>query len=509
MSSTHSELLDALERHVATGEDPSRDLTVPDEGARDPLVAALFALAPDPEVRRRWSEQVDFSEATAIGKIAWVSSESDAVDDAIDRMLEGEDAPVVCEALARAGVAWEHRALRALLDDENARPMAALIATAASPDETIAWLEACEVAEDALEVVRAGALNVAQIEEGLAYWREELTSIEGADPLIARLDGWSAMLDPEKYARAVMAGEASVDWLEDPMVVADFLQVHGPTEWLDVLGIIEASGESAGELASFLAVSAAAGIGYAEPTDDEITELHELLAFEPDADIESWQPLATGLGLHVALAIAPDDELGLLGVQVAAHERLSAFELHSPGIPGLPLSATHREDLDLDASRALLEGVEQLEHLHEASVMAVVRTLSDLRALLAHDPERFEVHAREWVDALGGSDSPAVRLATACLAAALEVDDEPPQGLGPDGAALVAATRPDRTQEAIEALEELAGGVGPLGLDCARRLAEGGDRGGLRTLARLWEAGDPFRVAFVRDCLFEGVSARS
>ncbi|MFW5968575.1 MAG: hypothetical protein ACOCV2_13710 [Persicimonas sp.] len=509
MSSSNSTLLDDLERHVATGKAPSRDLAVPKEETRDPLVAAVFALSPGPDVRRRWSEAIDFTEATAIGKIAWVSSETDEVDEAIDRMLEGGDAAIVCEALARAGVAWEHPALIALLDDDNARPTAALIATAASPDEAVEWLEACEVAEDALEVVRAGALNVAHIDEGLAYWREELASMEGTDDLTARLDGWSAVLDPEKYARAVLAGDATVDWLDDPVVVADFLQVHGPTEWLDVLGIIEASDEPNGELASFLAVSAAAGIGYEEPTDDEIDELHELLAFEPDADIERWQPLATGLGLSFALAIAPDDELGLLGVQVAAHERLSAFELHSPGIPGLPLSATHREDLDLDASRALKEGVEQLEHLHEASVVAAVRTLSDLRALAGHDPERFDEHARQWIDALGDTESPAVRLATASLSAALGSEDAPSEGFGTGEAALVRASRPDRPQEVIATLEELAGGDGPLGLDCARRLAEGGDRSGLRALARLWEGGDPFRVAFVRDCLFEGVAARS
>ncbi|MFW6057849.1 MAG: hypothetical protein ACOC9W_03230, partial [Persicimonas sp.] len=377
--------IEQLAEHIVTGENPGDALDDLGEAVDDTLLAALVALTPADRARRRFVEAVDLAGAPAMAHIAWVRTPGDEIDAEIDRLLDGDEAATVCEALARAGVAWEHPALIDLLDDDRARRAAALTATVARPDLVAQWLAECQVAEDALEVLRAAALNGAELEESFSVWGDALASLEGADRLAARLDGLLAVLHPDAFARHALAGEANTAWLADRDVVADFLQVYGPTEWVEVLGLLEAADDEAFELAAYLATSAAAGIGYEEPSDDEIDRLGELLSLPHDADVERWQPIASSLGFGFAIAAAPDDQLGLLGAQVAAHERLSAFEIASAGIPGLPLSATHEEGLDLDATDALLDAAIDLDELHEASVVALVRTMSDLRALVGYD----------------------------------------------------------------------------------------------------------------------------
>lgn len=511
MSDEHRGRLESLKRHVAAGEPIDGELDPLADEEASALVAALFALASDERVRRVWADNVDFATTGAMGKVAYAMSESDQVEADLDRMLAGGEAATAARTLARAGIIWDSPHLLELLDDDGSRRAAALIATAARPDEVADWLADCEILEDALQVLRAGALNqVGELAEALDAWREEIEALDGADDERARLEGIAAVLDPDAYARRALAGEAEVAWLSDLPVVADFLQVHGPTEWLEVLGILEVADAQALELACFVAVSAAAGIGYDEPDEKQARRLLDLLAVEPDADAEDWQPLATSLGLGFAIAIAPDDELALLGAQMAAHERLSAFDIHSPGVPGLPLSATYEEGLDLAASRAMLEGMSQLDELHGAGVVAVVRTLSDLRGLLAHDAERFEEHAAAWVEAFLDSQSRAVRLAVRHLLVWLDQEAarreaERLDRLDQIEAALAYGAHRGRKTAVIAALEEHARLQGPIGLDCARRLAAVGSDDALEALARLWESGDLFRVVFYRDCIFEAL----
>lgn len=505
-------LLEELKRHVATGEPTDRDFgeLIADDAPE--LVAALFASSTDEAVRGQWARKVDFETVDALGKAAWVSSEADDVEELIDQMLESGETETVVEALARAGIAWDSPEIGELLDHDGSRRAAALIMAVANPSQVADWLGECETVEDALEVLRAAALDLSvELRESFQGWEDALAELDDVDLEKARLDGLYATLDPNDYARRVLAGDSGIDWLSDMPVVADFLQVHGPTEWLEVLGMLEAVEAPALELASLLAVSAAAGAGFEEPDDDEARKLLELLAVEPDAKTEEWEPIATGLGLGFAVAVAPDDDLGLLCAQIAAHERLTLFGVHSPGIPGLPLSGTADDDLDLDAAQALLEGIAQMDAPTEATTVAVVRTMCDLRRLVTHDRERFAAHAEAWVEEFLDSDSRAIRLAVRQLL--VPIDHEAAQReaellarTDTIEAALAFSGNSLDEETVVRALEEHAHLEGPLGLDCARRLATIGSDEALGALARLWKAETVFRVAFYRDCLFEAVS---
>ncbi|MFP4600421.1 MAG: hypothetical protein ACLFVJ_19350 [Persicimonas sp.] len=510
MSDAKTELIAELKRHVAAAEPVAADFGAIIAEDASELVAALFALAPSEQVRGQWAGGIDFEMADALGKIAWVSSESEQVEAFVDAALAGGEAATLAEVLARAGIVWDSSALIDLLDHDASRRAAALILAVARPEEVADWLEECEVVEDALEVLRAAAIDVAiELRDGFTDWHDELADVEDVDFERARIDGLFAVLDPKGYARRMLAGDAEADWLRDLPIVADFLQVYGPTEWLEVLGFLEAVEDPAIELASFLAVSAAAGIGFEEPDEQEARQLIDLLTVEPDADPDEWEPLATGLHLGFAVAVAPDDDLGLLGAQVAAHERLISFDIHSPGIPGLPLSATYDDALDLDASKALLEAVSGLDELSEASVLGVVRTLSDLRGLVDHDADTFSEHAEAWVDAFMDSSSRAVRLAARQLMVPLDREAARREASRLDQAddieAALAFGRNGDQARAIAALEEHAHLEGPLGLDCTRRLAAIGTDAALEAIARLWKTGSVFRAAYYRDALVEGV----
>ena len=504
-------LVEQLKKHVATAEPVDADLSPLISEQASELVAALFALAPDDDLRDAWAEKVDFETADALGKIAWVASTAEDVEERIDQMFARGEAATLAQTLARAGVAWDHDALVELLDHDASRQAAALILAIARPEDVADWLDECEVVEEALAVLRAAALDVSQeLEESFYAWEELLDGAEDVADEKARLDGVLAVLDPENYARRVLAGDSDVDWLRDLPVVADFLQVHGPTEWLEVLGILEATDDPTLELASLLAVCAAAGVGFEEPTDTEAGQLLELLSFEADADVEDWEPLATRLDLGFCIAVAPDEELGYLAVQVAAHERLTAFDIQSPGVPGLPLSANSPEGLNLEAASTLLEGIAGLNELPEATVLAVVRTLSDLRGLVAHDSERFSEHAEAWVDQFLDNGSAAIRLAVRQLLVALDYEaaqrEDDLLGQSSDlEAALAFTTEPHDEKMVVSVLEEHAHLEGPLGLDCTRRLAAIATDASLEALARLWMSETVYRAPFYRDAFLEGV----
>ncbi len=504
-------LLEELKRHVATGAPVEADLSALVAADAAPLVSALFALAPDEAVGGQWARGVDFERADAMGKIAWVFSEADEVEERVDAMLDGGEAQTVVEALARAGVAWDHPAIAGLLDHDGSRRAAALVLATADPDAVDDWLADCDVLEDALDGLRAAALCLeTDLDTAFAEWAQALEDLDDVGAERARLDGLYAVLDPEEYARRVLAGDSGIGWLADPPVVADFLQVHGPTSWLDVLAVLEAVEDPGVEFVSLLAASAAAGVGYDEPSEAEARQLLELLTVEPGAAVDKWEPLATHLGLGFGVAVAPDDELALLAVQVAAHERLLAFDFASPGVPGLPLSATAEDALDLDASGAMLDSIAELGELPEASTAAVVRTLCDLRRLLDHDPERFADHAEAWVSAFLDSRSRAVRLSARQLVVVLdreaaEREADRLDGISDIEAALAVNTHSELSAHAVASLQEHARLEGPLGLECARRLALIGTDEALAALAGLWASATVFRAAFYRDCLEEGV----
>src|SRR5690606_4882122 len=97
----------------------------------------------------------------------------------------------------------------------------------------------CEDEEHAAEAAR-----IVGLQANPQYWDEvvawfEAAESEGDELLKLKFQAALAGMDPVRYARAVVLGEIGLDWLRDPVLVADFLQAHGVTEWLETLALLE------------------------------------------------------------------------------------------------------------------------------------------------------------------------------------------------------------------------------------------------------------------------------
>jgi hypothetical protein len=442
--------------------------------------------------------------------IATVSAESDAVDAEIDAQLDGDPSESLVDALARAGVAWTHPRLEDALDNDRLRAAASLLLAVADPEALRSWLEQCDVYEDAFVALRAVAMAGAHsLDDILADWRERVLDFDEARAELARVDGLMAVLDAGTFGRAALAGDADMDWLADSVAVADFLQVYGPGEWLTVLSFLDVCDDDAFEFGAFLAVCAAHGIGFDEPTEADAGELIELLNYEPSADPEEWEPSATRLGLGFAIALAADDELALLGAQVGAHERLIAYGYHSPGVPGLPMSGTDPGDLDFDASSGMLRQLLDGPSMPDAARVAVVRTLFDLYGHVSSGDGQVAEHARKWTSRFADSDIGAIALAARSLKAALDegtVDSEQ-ASMGERATlkgAMVLAGAGAPSADVVDALQRAARGDKVLGLAATQQLALLGTLDALDALAELWASGSVFRAPIYRDALLSG-----
>jgi hypothetical protein len=411
---------------------------------------------------------------------------------------------------------------------------AALTLARGEVQELSGALEETAVIDDVLGALRAAGLEGrSELGEMILFVRIDLEDLaaeaDDADDVegwIDRLDGVAALLDSELYGRGLLAGDYEDGWLDVPGSVADFLQARGPSDWLEVLGLLElgydpqtADPDTPFALGARLAVSAAAGIGSTPPEDHEVDGLLELLTVDPEADEEDgddgqeWESVATELGFGLQLALG-GDAFALPLVQAAAHERLVTWGVHSPGVPGLPLSTTTEEELDTDPVFWLMgEAAGQpVESWNTETRVTVVRTLTDARTWARKGREDL---AAQLVDMFIDVDDPAVEVAARRLKA--EIDPDFAEAMPERKADLLSAAdtlsvgvRPEAPDGILDRLESIAESEGPLGMEAIRLLAENGSAAAQRRLGDLWTQTAPaLRSAFVRQALVESLSVEA
>lgn len=520
------DILETLERQIALG--PQKVPVSPDEAidaARSsPLGRLMVALTTDRAVHVEWARATDFEELDTLGRLGWIQADLATVDETIDQELESEGRDRMIGLLARSGVGWRHDALLEALDEEGpVRREAAQVVARSTPGELRRVLVDREVVDDVIALMRAGAVERAdELWDQFLIWRGRITDLEGVDDetresYLAQLDGVGACLEPTLYARGLLMGDYGLEWLGHCESVADFLQTYGPTDWLEVLGMLEAVDHpSAERLTSTLAVAAAAGLESDPPDEDEAEQLLELLGAQLGGDQQNseWETLATDLGFGFQIAMGEED-FALLLAQVAAHERLVTHGIHSPGIPGLPLSATTDEDVDIDQVTEVLEGMIAGDWNDEQDVRAV-RTLCDARVWYRRDETNEEI-ARTVGSMFEQTSREAVETARAQLMASLDEArlewerSEFGESSTLQGALVLGASDDEPGNATLVDLlgEEAADRETPLAMDCLRYLGRMPSDGVLEQLAAAWTGEVPtVRAPFARAVLEEAVAVR-
>ena len=298
---------------------------------------------------------------------------SSPLDDQIDAWLAApEHRKPTLDALVCAGLDWEHPAIAQALIDGPDRFAAASLLARAEPTafhDIIADFKSPEAIVDAL---RAASLNASpDLGEALLEWRQEL--VDDLDERhLHHLDAALACADPNLYARHLLNGDVTSNWLADDRGVADFLSTHGLTPWTGPLAYARHVRD---RQAFFLSATFAVTAAFSEPFDD--VEPEEL---DP-ASASQWisqRPHQVAL----CLALADDDKLAELLVENALHHALLEHQLIPPAISGLPLSGPLPEPSELDDAFELFDpdaaDAPQLR-------VALLRTLSDLLSAAWHD----------------------------------------------------------------------------------------------------------------------------
>ncbi|MFB6264438.1 MAG: hypothetical protein ABEL76_12570 [Bradymonadaceae bacterium] len=506
------EIDDALRSHVVDGTERA-DVDASSAVARaadSDWTRLLCALAGDPEIHRTWASARDADEMDALGRLVWVRAETEEVDGAIDASLETDASTDLLDSMARAGVGWVHDALAEAATDGEQSVEAAMVAALGEPAQLRGPLMHAEVVELAGRLLRvAAAARAGELWDQFLVWRgrlEEMAERDESDPTLEdrwlrRLDGAAACLDRTLYARGALTGDYRWDWIDQPELVGDFLQLYGPTDWLEVLGFLEVAHSPAYELAAHLAVGAADGVGIEPPREAEVETLFELLASEPSSDGSEggdWERLASDAGLRLQVALG-GEEFGRLLAQSAAHERLVTHGVHSPGVPGLPLSCTSESYLETEAVEEVTAELVDGDVPEDERIVASVRTLCDARDwYLRRDAEVGDL-VRDVARAFGRVDAPAVELAREQLERTLEGERTAP-------AATLAGALDDGRDGYSVLADQAASHERTLGMDCARRLAAVGDRPALERLGELWAVRGPvLRAPFFREVLRDGL----
>ena len=472
--------------------DPDRAV----EAAVDsPQTRLLLALSDDADLHAAWARAVDFEETDAIGRLGWVQAELERVDSGVDAALDGEEPGPMIETLARSGVAWRHPALVEALDDDELRPAAATVLARGAPGQLRAHLMESDVVEEVVDMLRAAALvGAGELWSAFLIWRGRLEDVVEEDEAtgtewLDRLDAIGAALEPTLFARGALSGEYGTDWFAEPTAVADFLQVYGPSDWLPVGARLQAADEVGAGMYGAVAVSAAQGIGAEPPDDEEVEDLLDLLAAAPDPNQKdaAWEGLASRLGFGFQLAVG-EEELALLLAQVATHERLVTWGVHSPGIPGLPLSATGVDYIDADAAREVLETMAAggEENVEERTVTAV-RTVCDALDWVRRDVDEIDDLLWSVAGILGQVDAESVQTARSELESALAGGEDVQ----------------DVDALAVEAADEGA----LVGMDAVRRLGDRSDEPSQVALGQIWAGdGSVWRASFVEGVLRDSVA---
>ncbi|MFB6352314.1 MAG: hypothetical protein ABEN55_15415 [Bradymonadaceae bacterium] len=517
------DIVESLQHQVAHGprQVPVNPNDVVEAGKSSSLVRLLIALTKDEAVHIEWARETDYADLDAAGRIGWLRADLEEVDVRIDAQLAGDGGAATVATLARSGIGWLHDGLIDALDEDATREGAAMVLARSRPEQLRPALREAEVVDDVVSMLRAAAVEQASdLWDQFLIWDDRLAEIEELDEetradYAAQIEGAGACLAPTLFARELLMGEHGLDWLDHRRAVADFLQVYGPTDWLEVLGLLESvDGGSTEKLAATLGVAAAAGLREGPPEDDEeVAQLLELLTETPDEDAH-WEALASQLGLGFQIAVGEDD-FGLLLAQVAAHERLITHGIHSPGIPGLPLSATSDEDLPT-ADVTELVGEFVSGESTDAQTVSALRTLCDARVWARRSDEHDDL-LRSVASMFEETTDPALETARAQLLSTLDraraewEADQFPEEPSLRRALVLGASSEQKAPEAL--LEMLADAAieeeTPLGMDCLRYLGDQAGREVLETLGELWTRRAPvLRAPFVRRLLEETIAVR-
>jgi len=519
-----TDIATTLQKQVAHGprQVPVSPADAVEAGRSSPFVRLLLALTDDEAIHAEWARSTDFEELDTPGRIAWMRADLEEVDERIDAELDGQDPASAIELLARSGVGWDHDELVDALDREATRDPAAMVLARSRPGRLRPSLMEADVVDDVVAMLRAAAVEqAADLWDQFLIWHDRIGEVGELDEqtraeYVALLEGVGACLEPTLFARGMLAGDYELGWLEASTAVADFLQIYGPTDWLEVLGLLELEeGETAGRLASTLAVAAAAGLRDGPPDEDEAESLLDLLAESPDQEGDAtWESLASSLGMGFQIAVG-GDELALLLAQGAAHERLVTHGIHSPGIPGLPLSATSEQDLAEDRVTDLVGEFVDGEWV-DAHKVSALRTLSDARVWARRSDEHDGV-LRSVASMLESVTDPSIEAARGQLMAALnraraeweieQFESEPSRRRALVLGAAPAEAAPDGL---VDHLTEVAADrESPLGMDALRYLGDQPGEATLETLGELWTDRAPvLRAPFVRRVLEEAIAVR-
>ncbi|MBA2662550.1 MAG: hypothetical protein H0U74_09670 [Bradymonadaceae bacterium] len=445
------------------------------------LVVALLALADMPALTKKWlawRRVSGLSELSGVERLLYLSIERDDVEQAIDEALATALAAPVADGLVRAGFPWSHPGLVGLLDSDEGRAPAAWLLADVGAEELAGWLEACEDDEAALAVARSIGLN-----GNALYWDEivawlELARDEGDEDARKGFHAALANLDPTAYARAVMLGEMEVDWLGQSVCVADFLGAHGPTEWLETLELLaHHASQAAFEFAALLAVSAAAGADNELWDSEDVEAMLQCLEIAREAPGEAVAQFSASGQFGFQMALGEEDDLAVLLAEAAIHERLLALGEASPGVGGLPLSATDLEWAPLDVAEEFFERMLAAGELSDEALVALVRTLVDLRQWSEREPEHFGALAARTAKQFKAHPSAAVAAAGARIEQEASFEHE-----------IIAQTA--RREDVI-------------GLDAVRQLVERGGDEALAALVELWVGGPLERAPFYRESLIQ------
>lgn len=447
---------------------------------------AVLAAADDEELRRRWWGMRKPAEVAALEPaevLLFVAVEDAGVEEAIDEALGGPEGARIVDAMARMEISWSSPHLVAMLDDPELRQAAAFTLLEGDREALEDWLDGCEEPFEALEVFRVAALSGEDALFELAEdWCEALEEAE--ETRAARyLRGAMAALDPRAFARKLVLGETDLDWLSNSTCVADFLQVHGPSDWVETLALLEEGGARAAfEFAALIAVASAfddsRGDGDVDSDDDEAEE--HLLALAEHAE----DPYRAAQEFAFQIALGEEDDLIALLTEASLHERARRLQMPSAGLAGLLLSGTDVEALPkLEKVELFFNQMARKAEMTPEDLVVATRTLSDLGAWYIRMPDRFEELVGHGARRFKRHDQRPLSLAAQRLEALLE---------GKAGE--------------VEKLVERARSEKMTGFDAVRSLIVGDKGFATQALAELWTLGPRTRSSLYRDALLAGLT---
>ncbi len=379
----------------ATGGDPT-------------LISALVSCAQHPSWVEAWCLHQKLGWSTkkaipALNALLLAQSENPKHERGLDAALTGKLAAAQCaiSALARSLTPWDHDRFAALLADDASREATCAVIAMADPETLMDWsLDGSRSEQEFVTALRAmlffdAELSHTTLEDVIAALRQD-QELGDSHRVVQRVEAMLAAHAPQIYARGALDGSYETTWNDRIEWVADLLASTVETSWLETLAILEVSrARSAFGFAAMLAISAAAGSAHVDLDEAPEAVQRHVELFDRLRAGENWEPLATTLKLQFPLAIA-DEELTPLLVEVALHERLVQVALPSPGVVGLPLSSTIDEALQIDVARTMLAEIASAEKPDEETLCVIVRTICDLRQLLANEHPAISALVPEW-----------------------------------------------------------------------------------------------------------------